>query len=346
MSALIPALLVLGGGHRGVHAARNLFFPGAGLVDEQLWLGLLFIALGIATTVAWLKWGTDWILLSVLALAMALSAALTTTDHEPVPVATVAHEFPIVMLAVAALSWLRATTARLPVVRRWLARRPRQTSVGDRCRAATVFAIGGDQATATATLPIDAALRRARRISRAARFRRGDPLVRDHAALRAALVAIGKRSDTPGIPCSEPTWRRPLDVTLYGVATDTDLTDFFRHEFALRRSHRPAWFWTPLDIAAGRLTEWEHATATALARTRGWVGDEDWAAIRQQTLGAAARGTQHPHDERTIAAARIWLAFVVDDAAARIVDRPTISHDPIAIALDRLANQLRSKGTP
>jgi hypothetical protein len=85
---------------------------------------------------------------------------------------------------------------------------------------------------------------------------------------------------------------------------------------------------------------WEHAACTGLARSRGWVGDDDWWALRTQALGASARGTDHVHDERLIAGARIWLAFVDDPAASRIVMRPTVRHDPLAVALDLLASRL------
>jgi len=70
------------------------------------------------------------------------------------------------------------------------------------------------------------------------------------------------------------------------------------------------------------------------------VGDEDWSALRRRALGAAARGTEHPEDERLIAAARVWLACVDDPEAQRIVLRPGVRRDPLACALDRLAAQL------
>jgi hypothetical protein len=72
----------------------------------------------------------------------------------------------------------------------------------------------------------------------------------------------------------------------------------------------------------------------------GWVGDADWTALRTRALGASARGSEHPHDERLIAAARIWLAFVDDPRAAPLLARPTVRHDPLAVALDRLASRL------
>ena len=85
---------------------------------------------------------------------------------------------------------------------------------------------------------------------------------------------------------------------------------------------------------------WEHAVTTALARAEGWIGDDDWAALRAAALGASARGTAHPDDERTIAAARVWLRFVDDEQAARLLARPTVAHDPLAVALDCYASSI------
>ena len=47
--------------------------------------------------------------------------------------------------------------------------------------------------------------------------------------------------------------------------------------------------------------------------------------------------------ERLIAAARIWLTMVDDREAARIIDRPTVRHDPMAVALDLLARRLSTE---
>lgn len=79
---------------------------------------------------------------------------------------------------------------------------------------------------------------------------------------------------------------------------------------------------------------------SALGRAMGWVGNDEWEALRARALGASARGTEHPHDERLIAAARIWLVFVDDARAAPLLARPTVQHDPLAVALDRLATRL------
>jgi hypothetical protein len=97
-------------------------------------------------------------------------------------------------------------------------------------------------------------------------------------------------------------------------------------------------YWTPLGVAGGRAEAWEHALAAGIAHTGGWIGDEDWPALRARVLGAAARGSQHPHDERLIAAGRLWLTTIDDPEAARIVSRPTVRRDPLACAIDRLAS--------
>jgi hypothetical protein len=115
---------------------------------------------------------------------------------------------------------------------------------------------------------------------------------------------------------------------------------------ALRRGHRPAWWWSPLGIAAGRCLDWEHAAATAVAHERGWIGADDWPALRKRVLGAAARGSSRRDDERLIASGRAWLALVDDPGAERIVSRPTVCHDPLAVAIDTLARHLRATHRP
>jgi hypothetical protein len=120
------------------------------------------------------------------------------------------------------------------------------------------------------------------------------------------------------------------------------LRALYAEHFRLRRGHRAAAWWTPLGVPVGACATWEHAAATGIARALGAVGDADWAALRTRALGAAARGTRDYHDERLVAAARLWLAFVEDQAAAAIINRPTVRHDPLAVALDQLADRLRS----
>ena len=189
--------------------------------------------------------------------------------------------------------------------------------------------------------------------------------MRDHAAPRAALALAGVldgdaidrfREDASravaGVPASEPTWVRPLDATLAAVALtrigETAAGDrwatVWHTNLALRNGHRPAGWWTPLGIRIATAPLWEHAAASALARAHGWHHperpDADWQAIRRRLLGAAARGSAAVDDERAIAAGRLWLAFADDEQAARILSRPTVQHDPLAVALDRLAAHL------
>lgn len=385
-SVAIPATLVFGLGHRGVHMARNELAPGAGLIDEHLLAGLAFMAMGILATVLWLRWGADWTVLAVVAGAMATSAALTGDPHAPVasiraavglqPIAA-AHEFPLVVLVVAALSWMRSIAGRLPLVGRLLARRHRhRTGLADlgalapvdRCRAVSVLVLAGaDDPAARATAAAADVARRARRVGVVARWRcGGDPFRRDHAHARTALSLTGALAAAEsdafvrdagrnllGVPCSEPGWVRPLDGTLSALALaragHPAAADAWAAalggELGLRRGHRPAWWWTPLGVGAGAAPAWEHAAATALARAGGLlVDDRDWHALRARALGAAARGGELPDDERLIAAARVWLALVDDPEVARIVARPGVRRDPLACALDRLATAVATDG--
>lgn len=379
LSAALPLALVLWGGHWGVHVARNLLFPGAGLVDHYWWLALLCALAAIAATMLWLAWGTGWLVLLTAVISGVLSALMASGSHtgsavgvlvDPRPVA-LAHEFPLVVLVVTALVWLRSTVVRLPLLRRIAtAQRGRRGAEGalsslgpvDRSRAISLIALGGDDPAAlTSQSDFDDICRRARRVSVVARARLRDPLGRDHAYARSAAHALKRLSTDErlrlehealrsplGVPCSEPSWIRPLDATITALLLQHDGCDepgrrweqALVSRFALRRGHRPAWWWTPLDLGAGSAAPWEHAAFTALSRAAGWLGDEDWSALRRRAMGAAARGAEHPDDERLVAAARIWLAFVEDDEARRIVMRPGVRRDALACALDGLARRL------
>lgn len=367
-SLALPALLVFGFGHRGQHMARNLLVPGAGLWEEHLWVGLAFTVGMVAATVAWVRWGADWTVAAVVGGAVVASALWAPGGHDapaaasPFTPARAAHEFPLVVLVVGALSWMRSLTARVPLLRRLGARRPRRVRAVDHARAVAVAQAAG--AAEEAAVPADMALlaRRARRVGLAARFRvGGDPFRRDHAAARAALAMAGLLEPDGltrfvadadraalGVPCSEPGWVRPLDGTLVAIALSraghepaaTRWKAALAHEFGLRKGCRAGWWWSPLGLGAGSMPPWEHAVTTALARAEGWIGDDDWAALRAAALGASARGTAHPDDERTIAAARVWLRFVDDEQAARLLARPTVAHDPLAVALDCYASSI------
>ncbi|MCV7149987.1 hypothetical protein [Mycolicibacterium pyrenivorans] len=282
------------------------------------------------------------------------------------------HEFPLVLLLLATAGWVRATLAGVPGFR-WLAgRRSRSEpwtlsdlSVPDRCRAVAVLSMADvvdDDALDALRSP--EVHRRARRVGVAARWRfAGDPLRNDHAHTRAAMLMCGLLDATGterltadahcsrvGVPCSEPTWVRPLDATLVAVALEDaqDATAAQRWRlalagpFAIRRGHRAAWWWSPLGLSAGKCCDWEHALVTAIAHSRGWIDEQDWPALRQRVLGAAARGSERSDDERLVAAGRVWLNFIDDPAAAAVLYRPTVKHDPLAVAIDRLAEHFRA----
>src|SRR6185312_8900742 len=64
---------------------------------------------------------------------------------------------------------------------------------------------------------------------------------------------------------------------------------------------------------------------------------EDWPHLRRAVLGAAARHDGDAHDERLVAAGRMWLRHVDDAEVARIVARRSPPTDPIAVALTQWA---------
>ena len=75
-SVAIPFALVRWGGHVGMHTARNLLFPGAGLVDRYWGLALVFAVLAVAATVLWLNWGAGWVVGAVVVVSSLVSALL------------------------------------------------------------------------------------------------------------------------------------------------------------------------------------------------------------------------------------------------------------------------------
>lgn len=387
IAALVFCALVLGlpvaFGHRGTHAALNLLIPGGGLFGGNTGAAVGFVVLTVASVAVWLRWGIDWLVIAVAGVAMTVSA-LSVHEHEPVaavvralPMERSAHEFPLVILVVGALSRLGRLARRLPPIGA-LRRRRRAHAKGfsgldrlspvTRCQAASIVALAGstagEQAALTRAVARPDVARRARRVGVVARGRvGGDPFRVDHAHARTAMALTGQltpaaldrfviesAAGSAHVPCSEPTWVRPLDATLASVTLHrlgradaiTHLRELFRDRLPLRRGHRPGWWWTVLGVHGGSSPDWEHAASTAIARAVGAVGNDDWQALRRRALGAAARGTTHPHDERLIAAARVWLAYVHDDEAAIIVARPTVRHDALAVALDRLATRLHS----
>lgn len=356
VSAAVPVALVTLLDHRGVHAVRSLLVPGAGLYDEHLALGLACTLAAVLATVAWLRWGTDWLLLAVVLGSCVVAAALATPDHVVALVRPSAHEFPLVVLVVMALSWVRLTGARYGL--HWPARTRARLSPVDRCRAVAIAALAGAPGP-DAGFPGADVRRRAERVGLVARGRRGgDPYRVDHAHARAALALTGRldapalarladdaRRSVAGVPASEPGLVRLLDATLAAAALDrlgdgaagARWTQALRDRFPLRRGHRPACLWTPLAVPLAHADPWEQAAATAVAHAAGWCGAADWDALRQTTLGAAARGSGRTADERLIAAGRVWTTLVDDEPARRLLARPTVGRDPLAAALDALA---------
>ena len=183
--AALPLGLWLLGGHAGVHAARSMLVPGAGLAEAAPVLAVGFVVLAVAATVAWLRWGTDWALVLVVVAAMAASAAWGSAEHGADTVQRAAHEFPLVIVVAAALGWARATLGGIPGFG-WVAgRRVHEEHVTDlaglppvdRCRAVAVAALaGGVTAEHRAAVAAPDIARRSARIGLAARLRRGgDP---------------------------------------------------------------------------------------------------------------------------------------------------------------------------
>ncbi len=385
VSLTITVLLAVALGDPGAHMAQNLVIPGIGLLEVSTVLAVAVLVAATAAIVVWVTWGIDWLPAGIV-LCSTVAAGLLTGDHVPdLPAAAgdlvsvaAAHEFPLVVLVVGGVMWLRTTVGRLPGVRRLAARRSRvvATTPGldgigalpalDRSRAAAIAAMAGPVPTAvSAAAASDAVVTRARRIGLFARGRHGDPFAVDHAAARAALALTGQLDQAAlerfacdadgaaaGVPASEPTWVRPLDATLAAIALHAvgheavgrRWAAMLAGPFALQRGHRPDAWWTPLGIRLGSAPVWEHAATSALARTHGWCGDADWHVLRPRLLGAAARGTAVAADERAIAAARLWLVHIDDEQAARILARPTVHRDPLAVALDRLATTLAPTG--
>jgi hypothetical protein len=360
---VVLTALSFGFGHRGVHAARSLVVPGAGLYDHRhVVLGVGITVAAVVATYAWMRWGLDWLVLVVVLVAMGASAGLAYDDHPARALQAVpaAHEFPLVVLVMGGVSWVRLAWRRTPVGRRRAARSTAVTPVVDQCRASAIAAMAGDMAALPDRVEIE---RRCRRVGVAARGRFGGDAMRiDHAHARAALCLSGQLDGAAtghlvddaarsvlGVPASEPGWVRLLDGTLAAVAlhrsgvadAGSRWADVVAEHFALRRGHRAGSVWTPVALRGPRSEAWEHAAAAALLRVEGWTDDDrDWQALRTRMLAAAARGNAVAQDERLVAAGRVWLRFVDDEQAARILSRVTIARDPIAVALDALARSV------
>src|SRR3954454_13790432 len=158
--------------------AMNLLLPGAGLFGVHTLAAVGFVVLAVVAFGLWLRWGMDWAVVLVLIAAM-VASALAVHDHTSSAMAPQrsAHEFPLVILIVAALSRLERWLRRFPPIaalhRRRAGRRQGLTGLGpvDRCRAVSIGALAGHVVPAAAAAAD--VRRRARRVGIAARARFG-----------------------------------------------------------------------------------------------------------------------------------------------------------------------------
>jgi hypothetical protein len=256
-----------------------MLVPGGGLIEVNLGLALSFAVLATAATIAWLRWGVDWAVLVVVVTSMALSSVLASAGHHPDATTRAAHEFPLVVLVVGMVGWSRAVLGRVPGFR-WIGGRRvadtderslRDLAPVDRCRAVALLSIAGAAGPdARAAIREPDVVRRAQRVGFAARLRcGGDPFRVDHAHARAALALTGQLDSAAmdrfaadasrsrgGVPASEPGWIRTLDATLAAAALDhlgdeaapRRWSEMLDGPLALRRGHRPAWWWSPLGV--------------------------------------------------------------------------------------------------
>ena len=244
--------------------------PGVGLIEVSWWLAAATFVLLVGGLVLWLRWGAEWVPLTVIVLSTVGAAVLSRAGHGTPGTMAATHEFPIVALLVSALTWLASAWRSLPWIGRFRRRpvAPRQASdltPQERCQLAVLTSLTADRhdgdARADAALIDDEVVRRARRIDVVARGRLvTPPLTVDHGPARAALLALGcldpsarsrlldEAAGAPGgVPASEPGWVRLLDGSLVAVALwqagDRDgLTRWktmLDGPLALRRGHRP-----------------------------------------------------------------------------------------------------------
>ncbi|MFV0260352.1 MAG: hypothetical protein ACK5PP_18115, partial [Acidimicrobiales bacterium] len=122
--AAVPGGLLVGFGHTGTHMARSILVPGAGLYDERPLLGAACTVVAVAATVAWIRWGLDWLLAVVVVGSVVITGVATAGLVHPVDAAgtiraapaAAAHEFPLVVLVFGVIGWIRAVAhSRLPV---------------------------------------------------------------------------------------------------------------------------------------------------------------------------------------------------------------------------------------
>src|SRR4051812_9774054 len=139
--------------------ALNLVLPGAGLFGVDTGVAVVFVAATVAAVVLWLRWGADWLVVVVLAVATTISAlavggssggiAAAPASGE-LPRVRAAHEFPLVLVLVGFLSGIARVLGGLPGgaagQRRRAARArglasPARLPVVDRCRAVAIAAL-------------------------------------------------------------------------------------------------------------------------------------------------------------------------------------------------------------
>ncbi len=219
--------LYFGFGHRGIHALRSMIVPGAGLFEHRhWWLGAAFTMASIAATVCWFRWGMDWLVAFVIGTSMVAAAGLAYIDH-PASLALTriraAHEFPLVLLVMGALSGL-GVIWRKSSVGQWQTARARdsgrlQLSPLEQCTAVSINALARTASSVSndspsrvlstnsnssinsinsspsleVTLDVDKLTQRCRRVGIAARGRfSGDPMRTDHVHVRTALLLTGQ----------------------------------------------------------------------------------------------------------------------------------------------------------
>lgn len=292
-----------------------------------------------------------------------------------------AHEVTWLMAVFALIYWIGLNIRRIPIIDRAfsLLQRPRPDgiaglpylSVGERARAAGLFGVAQ---TAGAQVPEFGTVRSAmtspdvtayaRRLGAVARGRfRGDPLARDHAGIRAARLLCGatgrpeadrasregERAALGMIP-SEPGWVRLVDGALMGAALQTHgqtaaaarWRAAMDEWFPLHKGKRPSSRHTALGFAPFSAQPWEHAAATAVLLACGWIDpQEEWPAVRRQSLGAVGRGGRAVIDKRLVAAGRCWALQLGDEDTLSLLARVSpATADPIAMALEELAGAL------
>ena len=82
-SLAVPIALVFGLGHRGVHMMRSMVVPGAGLVGSSNLLAAACLLAAVGATVAWVRWGMDWLLAAVVVGAV-VASGLVSDSHAAV----------------------------------------------------------------------------------------------------------------------------------------------------------------------------------------------------------------------------------------------------------------------